>query len=281
MTFFNAIKKRYQKYLLKKELEQLSQNELNTRLINLFRQQVILNDPQSLEMAHYLLSSPELSHHADIHAEDDYIIKLESSVGNLDVIQYLLTSPLLKEHANHRASHDESFIVACRNGHIEVVEYLLTSPELDDHADIHAKNDAGFEMACQQGQIKVVNCLIRSPELEEHVDLRACGKKGYILAISEGRINMVEYLLSFDREQRIDFQQTDYNIEWAMKNKQDTILRAMMLSLKRNNVIDYLEHLPLIEQYYLSRNKEDIYQEIFNYQGPTYTTGQEEVTLVF
>ena len=45
--------------------------------------------------------------------------------GNLDLVKYLLTSPDLKEHADIHAKNSESFINAISNGHVEIIEYLI------------------------------------------------------------------------------------------------------------------------------------------------------------
>ena len=68
--------------------------------------------------------------------------------GYLEVVKYLLTSPELKEHADIHAQDDFGFSWACRYGRLEVVKYLLTSTELTEHADIHAQDDLGFRLAC-------------------------------------------------------------------------------------------------------------------------------------
>ena len=68
--------------------------------------------------------------------------------GHLEIVKYLLTSPELKEHANIHAQDDLGFRLACNYGHLEIVKYLLTSPDLKEHADIHADNDYGFGWAC-------------------------------------------------------------------------------------------------------------------------------------
>ena len=45
--------------------------------------------------------------------------------GRLEVVKYLLTSPDLKEHADIHARNDVGFIGACRNGRLEVVKCLI------------------------------------------------------------------------------------------------------------------------------------------------------------
>ena len=80
--------------------------------------------------------------------------------GHLELVKYLLTSPELKKHANIHAADDLGFICACEQGQLEVVKYLLASPELTEHADIHTGNDEGFRGACYEGRLEVVKYLI-------------------------------------------------------------------------------------------------------------------------
>ena len=91
--------------------------------------------------------------------------------GHLEVVKYLLTSAELTEHADIHAKDDEGFKWACRYGHLEVVKYLLTSPELTEHADIHAQNDEGFIWACEKGHLEVVKCLIIDMNIDKTIHI--------------------------------------------------------------------------------------------------------------
>ena len=86
---------------------------------------------------------------------------------DLEIVQYLLTSPELTEHANIHAKNHEGFRLACEKGHLEIVQYLLTSPELTEHADIHAQDDLGFRWACARGHLEVVKYLILDMSIEK------------------------------------------------------------------------------------------------------------------
>ena len=79
---------------------------------------------------------------------------------DLEIVKYLLTSPELTEHADIHARNDFGFIGACRKGQLDFVKYLLASDELTEHADIHAENDLGFRSTCYQGHLEVVKYLI-------------------------------------------------------------------------------------------------------------------------
>ncbi len=115
--------------------------------------------------------------------------------GHLEIVQYLLTSPDLKEHANIHADNDLGFRLACENGYLEVVKYLLTSPDLKEHADIHADNDYGFRLACARGQLEVVKYLLTSPNLKEHADIHANNDSGFRLTCNYGQLEIVKFLI--------------------------------------------------------------------------------------
>ena len=51
--------------------------------------------------------------------------------GRLEVVQYLLKSPELKEHADIHAHNDEGFRCACYEGHLEVIKYLIIDMNID------------------------------------------------------------------------------------------------------------------------------------------------------
>ena len=125
-----------------------------------------------LQEMKYLLASPELEVHADIHVDDDYAFRGACRNGNLEIVKYLLTSPELKEHANIHAADDEGFVWAAGGGHVEVVRYLLTSPELKERSDIHADNDGAFKVARIFNNWEMIKFLIFEMKLDmtEEID---------------------------------------------------------------------------------------------------------------
>ena len=120
-----------------------------------------------LNIVKYLLSSPDLKEHANIHADNNYGIRWACENGHLEVIKQLLASPELKEHADVHTDNDYGFSMACFKGHLEVVKYLLASPELKEHADIHAGYDCGFRWACERSHSGVIDFLIFDMNIEK------------------------------------------------------------------------------------------------------------------
>lgn len=79
---------------------------------------------------------------------DDWFIDA-CGEGNLDTVKYLLTSKELSVHANIHARHDDGLIAACAGGYLPLVRFLLTSSQLRERANLHAKDDDAFIWACK------------------------------------------------------------------------------------------------------------------------------------
>ena len=50
---------------------------------------------------------------------------------DLDIVKYLLTSPELTEHADIHARSDEGFMWACYESRLEVIKYLIIDMSID------------------------------------------------------------------------------------------------------------------------------------------------------
>jgi hypothetical protein len=90
---------------------------------------------------------------------DQYLIEA-CLASDLNSVKYLLTSPELNHHANIKGWDEEAFICACRTSNIELINYMLRSPELKEHSNIHTWQDMVFIEACDRKDIEVLNYLI-------------------------------------------------------------------------------------------------------------------------
>jgi len=57
---------------------------------------------------------------ADLHAQNDYALRLAAENGHLKVVKYLL-----EQGANLHADNEKALRLAALYGHLEVVKYLL------------------------------------------------------------------------------------------------------------------------------------------------------------
>jgi hypothetical protein len=115
--------------------------------------------------------------------------------NRLEEVRYLLTSPELKRHANIHVLNDSSLIQACANGHFEIVKYLLTSPELKEHACIQAEQNQSIKMACRNQHLEIFKYLLTSSDLQRKVDIHAHKDSIFILAVKFSRFEFIQYML--------------------------------------------------------------------------------------
>ena len=161
-----------------------------------------------LDIVKYLLSSPDLKKHANIHDKENQgwnALLLAVSNGDLEIVKYLLASPDLKEHANINSNINNDWnalLIGVSSGNLEIVKYLLASSELKEHADINSKTKDGKDallIASEEGNLEIVKYLLTSPELKNHSDINIKDKNGYTVlmnAVRSQNLTLIEYLLS-------------------------------------------------------------------------------------
>lgn len=120
-----------------------------------------------LDKVKFLLTSPRLEKHANIHYRDYQGFIFACICGHLEIVKYLMTSPDLTFHASVHSDSGQGLISASKGGHLELVKYLLTSPDLDEHADIHANYDAVFCGASERDNFEVIKFLIFEMNIEK------------------------------------------------------------------------------------------------------------------
>jgi hypothetical protein len=93
--------------------------------------------------------------------------------GDLKKISYLLTSPELPIHANIHASKDQGFITACECKRTEVAKYLLSSTELKEHANLHAQGDTPFYKSMCNKNYELIEFFIFEHNLQRDESIRS------------------------------------------------------------------------------------------------------------
>lgn len=162
------------KYLLTLGQQRCNDHDVFIRLANLFFYNAVVN--QKLDVMKYLLTTSDFGVRplVDISINNHQPIVYSAMVGNLEVVRYLLTSPDLVVHADIHARHDDAFIKACITGKLEVVEYLLESPELKNHISIYTQNGIGFIHAYHYKRTDIVHYFMyrhgieATPEIKEY-----------------------------------------------------------------------------------------------------------------
>lgn len=196
----------------------------------------------NLDIVRYALTSPELTEHADIHYDQDDGLYNASVNGHLEIVQYLLTSPELSEHANIHANEYYAFRSASRKNHLNILTYMLTSPELKEHANVHILDDTILVESVFFGRRPTVEFLLSSPLLQEKANIHAQNDAPYRTACERNHTELIVYLLSF---YTVNFQQTEFNLTWALNLANKTIIHAMVTSLQQ----DPMEHWKALAEF--------------------------------
>ena len=147
---------------LKQKYKKLNKEELNDQFIDAC-------ENGQLEVVKYLLTSPELTEHADIHTENDLGFRLACEEGRLEVVKYLLASDELTEHAKIHARNDEGFIWACRSGHLEVIKYLIIDMNIDKTIQIEKYLNENKDKKYVQQAIELFNIRDLHHQLKENI----------------------------------------------------------------------------------------------------------------
>lgn len=293
-------KKQYQKY---------SQKLLDEELIKA----AFLGD---VDVVDYLLTSDELSIHADIHTRnDDYdaVFQVACEHGNMPLVRYLLTSPKLT-HSIVLGQNKTAIIRACQYGHINVLQYLLTSSELTSHLDIKTIDSKALLYACQNQHFDLFKYLLSSPELQEHASILKVQESILQILIEKDNVDALRYVVcelpaserlsieTFTLEDYhfaceyhkfnalalllplsdIDIQHSNYPFEWFITHALDNVpvLHGVLTLIQKNNYIDYLECLTLLEGVLSKKDRLHEYNELLVLLGKNNQPISSEVSLM-
>lgn len=109
---------------------------------------------------------------ANIHDDDDYVLRWSAFNGHVKVVRFLI-----KSGADIHAQYDYALRLGALNGHLEVVRLLIESG-----ATVRADNDCALRWSAKNGHVAVVRVLIESGA-NIHADndfaLRWCTINGY------------------------------------------------------------------------------------------------------
>lgn len=176
-----------------------------------------------LKVVKYLLASPDLAIHADLHANHEHALRVACKAGHTSIVEYLLYSPELSSHADAHILESRCIVLAVWGNHIDIIkilaekeklncqdgfkqsairnnvallEYFLTTPKL--RVDIHYENDSALNRACYFYAYDAVKFLLYSPKITEHANIncsnnelfyRYCGTSEYCAHIAKILIN--------------------------------------------------------------------------------------------
>ena len=89
--------------------------------------------------------------------------------GHLEIVKYLLTSPDLKEHANIHADNDYGFRWACEKGHLEIVKFLILDMSIEKTKHIEKYLNKKTDNKTVQQAIELFNTRDLHHQLNENI----------------------------------------------------------------------------------------------------------------
>lgn len=177
----------------------------------------------NIPFAKFILTSPELSIHANIVYGTNTLIDnhkkpvvIACKHGQLEMLKFLLKSPELKEHATYKFSdysdpmdvaleychtHILKFFIEEEGHHIDwtgflgnaafsnsvpAIHYLLTSKELKVNANIHWMSDIALSNAAYKGSFETVEFLTRSEKITDHINDPSSYYEALLQCVNQG-----------------------------------------------------------------------------------------------
>jgi hypothetical protein len=86
--------------------------------------------------------------------------------GEFERVKYLLTSTDLTEHAEIDFLNHNGLKCACMHGYLEIVKYLLSSPDLKEHGNIYAGDALAFKYVCMEDNLELKEYIIFDYKVE-------------------------------------------------------------------------------------------------------------------
>lgn len=117
---------------------------------------------------------------ANIHFDDDMILREASKCGNIGIVEYLI-----EKGANVHVNNNEPIRDASKNGHLNVVKCLVKHG-----ANIHAQNEYPLRLASENGHLSIVRYLVNLG-----ADIHAKNSDAIYFAAANKHMHIVKYLL--------------------------------------------------------------------------------------
>lgn len=181
-----------------------------------------------LDITKVLLCSPQMTLHADIHANNDQGLRSAVANNHFTTVDFLLTGEELKSTgkplANIHANNEESLLIACEKGYLDLVTYLTNSSKLSNHADINTANGEPLITACRYGHEEVAMYLLTHKKINTNGNYQA-----FMTACETGCQEVVGYLTALPSYRTLsNWKDIIFNgIVHACKGGQSTIFKQL------------------------------------------------------
>lgn len=92
-------------------------------------------------------------------------------IGDLEKVKYLLTSSELSQHADISCINNRPLFMACAWEHKDIIDYLLLSPDLKKHANVHDNKDIIFNYLLETRKDNILQYLIMDMNIQKNKNI--------------------------------------------------------------------------------------------------------------
>lgn len=180
-----------------------------------------------LDIVQYVLTSPELQKHADIHYENESALRMACSQGFINIINYILNSPDLKDHANPDIPGLSIIETATYNGRLDVIKYFLNHPKFEA-SSLKQITGHPLVMASGHGFLDIVQYFLTEPKFKDLTDLHANKESAFKFACSNEQFTIIKYYI-FD----MNIEKSENITNWLLNRKNDFTIEVDRLLVIR------------------------------------------------
>lgn len=149
------------------------------------------DEQDALSMLEFIFLSKQLKIKPDIHVNNDDILRVATTAGNVNIVKFLLTDPRLEEKSDITAHKFSAYRRACAGQNsFQVLKYMLDTPEIRQQIDLTAENHNGLIRAFRNNRTENINYLLWEAKYPIDENLKK-------VLLENGGKAWVEYLENF------------------------------------------------------------------------------------
>lgn len=149
------------------------------------------SEKEALEILEFIFLSNELSVKPDIHVNNDDILRVAATAGNVKIVQFLLTDPRLKEKSDIKAHRFSAYRRACAGQYsLPVLKFMLETPEIRAQIDLTTENHNALIRAFRNNRTENIDYLLWNAKYPVDDNLKK-------VLLENGNKAWVEYIENF------------------------------------------------------------------------------------
>ncbi len=206
----------------------------------------------------YLCTSPDMSFYPQQYWKNQSL-SIVAQHEDKTLLHYLIESPELEEHADWSKESSNILYDLLISGCLKDAEYIIQSSSLGPNTQISEDRLRYLSNHGMKYQyIDIVYFVIEHFSLPQDHIMSLWQDAYHYLDNSE----IQEFCIFILERYVVDFEETDINIAWVMKNQIVNLLYAMMETLKKTDYFQYVAHFPQVEAFLLTHGYNDALKQL-------------------